>query len=87
MTLGFRPACACPTAPAVPCVVLDPFCGSGRTGIAALEAGRNFIGIDAKAEYLDLAIQALDPLARQARLPADVPTAPAPMQARLEDVG
>jgi site-specific DNA-methyltransferase (adenine-specific) len=36
-------------------LVLDPFCGSGTTGIAALPLGRCFIGIDLSAEYLELA--------------------------------
>jgi len=31
--------------------VLDPFCGSGSTGVAALNMQCNFIGIDASAEY------------------------------------
>lgn len=34
-------------------LVLDPFCGSGTTGVAALKHGRKFIGIDSKDEYLD----------------------------------
>jgi len=36
-------------------LVLDPFCGSGTTGIAALELGRKFVGIDTEVEYLELA--------------------------------
>ena len=35
--------------------VLDPFCGSGTTGVAALEAGRDFVGIDLSAEYCAMA--------------------------------
>jgi site-specific DNA-methyltransferase (cytosine-N4-specific) len=35
--------------------VLDPFCGSGTTGVVAIRLGRNFIGIDQKQEYVDLA--------------------------------
>lgn len=33
--------------------VLDPFCGSGTTGVAALRFGRQFIGIDMDKTYLD----------------------------------
>lgn len=33
--------------------ILDPFCGSGTTGVAALKHGRKFIGIDSNREYLD----------------------------------
>lgn len=35
--------------------VLDPFCGSGTTGMVALRHGRRFIGIELNAEYCDLA--------------------------------
>jgi site-specific DNA-methyltransferase (adenine-specific) len=34
-------------------VILDPFCGSATTGIAALALGRRFIGIDQEKNYLD----------------------------------
>ena len=35
-------------------LVLDPFCGSGTTGIAAMKLNRNFIGIDKVKEYVEL---------------------------------
>jgi site-specific DNA-methyltransferase (adenine-specific) len=35
-------------------VVLDPFLGSGTTGMAALLEGCDFIGIDKEADYLEL---------------------------------
>lgn len=39
-------------------LVLDPFCGSGTTGVAALRWGRKFVGIDLDEKYLnDLAKQ------------------------------
>jgi DNA modification methylase len=35
-------------------VVLDPFMGSGSTGVACIRQGRNFIGIEGKNEYFTL---------------------------------
>jgi len=34
-------------------IVLDPFCGSATTGVAALRHNRKFIGVDSEKEYLD----------------------------------
>lgn len=39
----------------VPCTVLDCYCGSGTTGVVATQQGRRFIGIDASAEYCEMA--------------------------------
>lgn len=38
-------------------VVLDPFVGSGTTGMVALKHGRRFVGIDLSVKYLDLALK------------------------------
>ena len=38
-------------------LILDPFCGSSTTGIAANKLNRKFIGIDNLQEYLDLSIR------------------------------
>ena len=35
--------------------ILDPFCGSGTTGVAAIEAGLDFIGCEAVPEYVQVA--------------------------------
>jgi DNA modification methylase len=37
--------------------VLDPFSGSGTTGLAAQRTGRRYTGIDINAEYLDLSLR------------------------------
>ncbi len=36
-------------------IVLDPFIGSGQTAIAAIKAGRHYVGYDTNAEYIELA--------------------------------
>lgn len=42
-------------------IVLDPFCGSATTAVAALRNGRNFVGIDAEKTYLQsFAIKRID---------------------------
>ena len=38
-------------------IVLDPFSGSGTTGLAATKHGRKYIGIDLNATYLDLSLR------------------------------
>ena len=37
--------------------VLDPFSGSGTTGLAANKHGRKYVGIDLNADYLDLSLR------------------------------
>lgn len=41
-------------------VVLDPFMGSGSTGIAALQEGRRFLGIDMSLHYVDIATRRIN---------------------------
>jgi DNA modification methylase len=54
-TLGFRQSCTCPAAAPVPCVVLDPFIGSGTVATVAKSLGRDCIGIDLNPKYLAMA--------------------------------
>ncbi|MGQ0829210.1 MAG: DNA methyltransferase, partial [Bacteroidota bacterium] len=35
-------------------IILDPFCGTSTTGVEAINSGRNFIGIDGKAEFIKI---------------------------------
>lgn len=37
-------------------IVLDPFSGSGTTGVASLRHGRNFVGIELNSSYVDMAL-------------------------------
>lgn len=39
--------------------ILDPFAGSGTTGVAAIGLGRRFVGIDSELSYLELAVHRL----------------------------
>ncbi len=36
-------------------VILDPFCGAGSMGVAAVTQGFRFIGIEREAEYVEIA--------------------------------
>ncbi|MBU3924244.1 MAG: site-specific DNA-methyltransferase, partial [Nanoarchaeota archaeon] len=38
-------------------LILDPFNGSGTTGVVAVELGRRYVGIDIEKDYLDLAVR------------------------------
>ena len=39
----------------LPGVVLDPFMGSGTTGVACVRLGRQFIGIEVDPKFFDIA--------------------------------
>ena len=40
--------------------MLDPFNGSGTTGVAALELGRRYVGLDLDPDYLEVAHRRLE---------------------------
>jgi len=48
--------------------VLDPFMGSGTTGVACVKLGRKFIGIEKRADYFELACRRIDAAHRQRNL-------------------
>jgi DNA modification methylase len=54
-TKGWRPTCKCPEHRPVPCLVLDPFAGSGTTLAVAARLGRSGIGCELNPEYIVLA--------------------------------
>jgi len=49
--------------------VLDPFMGSGTTGVACAMEGRKFIGIEREVEYIEIARRRIEAASAQERLP------------------
>jgi site-specific DNA-methyltransferase (adenine-specific)/modification methylase len=45
--------------------ILDPFMGSGTTGVAAVQMGRRFIGIEREPKYFDIACRRIEEAQRQ----------------------
>jgi site-specific DNA-methyltransferase (adenine-specific) len=46
-------------------MILDPFMGSGTTGVAAIKLGRKFIGIEIEPKYFDIACRRIEEAAAQ----------------------
>jgi hypothetical protein len=53
-------------------IVLDPFTGSGTTGVAAIREGFRFVGIEREAQYVEIARQRITDAAAQLALPLGV---------------
>lgn len=49
-------------------IVIDPFLGSGTTGVACVNLGRSFIGIEREPAYFDIACRRIEEAYRQPRL-------------------
>ncbi len=71
-TTGWQPSCACPPAEARPCVVLDPFLGSGTTALVADRLGRDAIGIELNPKYADMARKRIESDAPMVSEPVEV---------------
>ena len=56
--------------------VLDPFAGSGTTGVACARLGRRFIGIECHEPYFDIAVRRIEAVYRQGDLLRDVAPRP-----------
>jgi site-specific DNA-methyltransferase (adenine-specific) len=61
--------------------ILDPFMGSGTTGVACANLGRRFIGIEIEERYFDIACKRIEDAYKQPRLFDDPP--PKPEQGEL----
>ncbi len=58
-------------------VILDPFMGSGTTGVAAVQMGRKFIGIELEPKYFEIACRRIEDAQRQVDMfqaPEKIPT-------------
>lgn len=59
--VGFRrkfhtdwiPSCGCPTHDPIPCTVLDPFNGSGTTGLVSARLGLSYYGCELSQEHIN----------------------------------
>lgn len=61
--------------------ILDPFMGSGTTGVAAVKLGRRFIGIEIEPKYFDIACRRIEEATKQPDMFVEI--APAPKQQAL----
>jgi len=55
-------------------VIVDPFMGSGTTGVAAMAAGRDFIGIEIDPDAFDIACRRIEQAQRQGDMFIDAAT-------------
>jgi DNA modification methylase len=61
-------------------IILDPFMGSGTTGVACANLGRRFIGIEIEPKYFNIACERIRRAYEQPRLPLPEPE---PVQGEL----
>ena len=64
---GTKPTCTCNT-PFKAAVVLDPFAGSGTTGVACVQLNRNFIGYEISPDYFKIAEKRISEAQAQRKL-------------------
>ncbi len=57
-------------------ISLDPFMGSGTTGVACVNLGRKFIGIEIDEDYFNIACRRIEEAYQQPRLFEDVQPEP-----------
>ena len=61
--------------------ILDPFMGSGTTGVACVNLGRSFTGIELDPGYFDIACKRIEEAYKQPRLFEE--PAPKPVQEKI----
>lgn len=53
-TMGWQPACKCGCEEVVPCLVLDPFSGTGTVGEVCAQHNRSYVGNELNPQYIKL---------------------------------
>jgi DNA modification methylase len=66
--------------------ILDPFAGSGTTGVACARLGRRFIGIEIHEPYFNIAVKRIEAAQRQRDLFIEPPPAIDPADQRAADL-
>jgi DNA modification methylase len=67
-------------------MVLDPFMGSGTTGVACARLGRSFIGIEIEPRYFDIACRRIEQAQRQRDLFVHAPVPVHPVETQIADL-
>jgi DNA modification methylase len=49
-------------------IISDPFMGSGTTGVACVQTGRKFIGIEIEPKYFEIAVKRIQQAQLQIRM-------------------
>ena len=65
--------------------ILDPFMGSGTTGVACVKLGRKFTGVEMDESYFDIAVERIKKAYEQPDFFIQSPKADEPVQERLFD--
>lgn len=66
--------------------VLDPFMGSGTTGVAALAMGRKFIGIEIEPAYFEIACRRIEDQNKRPDMFIEVEKRAAEIQVKFDDI-
>jgi len=66
--------------------ILDPFMGSGTTGVACARLGRRFIGIEIEPRYFDIACRRIEQAQRQRDLFVHAPVPVHPVETEIADL-
>lgn len=67
--------------------ILDPFAGSGTTGVAAVKLGRKFIGIEREQKYFDTMCRRIEEAYRQPDFLVELAKSSPPKQLDMLEAG